>query len=100
MSSQNIDWSKLLDQEVSLRGTAENAKAGPLLMTSPGDPILITGLAQWDPEIVGKEVKVGAIVRRVPGFPKAQAPGKQTMQGTATGRDIWVLELKDFKVID
>ncbi|HJP92675.1 MAG TPA: hypothetical protein VJ875_12020 [Pyrinomonadaceae bacterium] len=100
MSSQSTDWSKLLDQDVSVSGTAENAKAGPLLMTSPGDPILIRGLDQWPPEIVGKKVKVKAIVRRVPGFPKAQSRGKQTMQGTAGGRDMWVLELKRYEVID
>src|SRR5215212_9779147 len=98
MSSQGMDWTRLLDQEVSLSGTAENAKAGPLLMLSDGDAILIRGLSEWDEETVGKEVTVNAIVRRVPGFPKAQTSSKQAMQGSATGRDIWVLELKDFKV--
>lgn len=99
MSSEQIDWSKLLDQEVSLSGTAQNAKAGPLLMLHQ-DAILIRGLAEWDEETVGKEVTVNAIVRRVPGFPKAQPRGKQSIQGSATGRDTWVLELKDYKVID
>ncbi|HET6855303.1 MAG TPA: hypothetical protein VFH46_23595 [Pyrinomonadaceae bacterium] len=99
MSSQQIDWSKSLDQEVSLSGTAENAKAGPLLVL-PQDAILIRGLDEWDEETVGKQVTVNATVRRVPGFPKAQPPGKQAMQGSATGGDTWVLELKDYKVID
>ena len=100
MSSKNVDWSKSLDQEVSVRGTAQNAKAGPLLMTSPDDPILIRGLDEWDAETVGKEVIVDAVVRREPGFPKAKGSGKHATQGTAKNRDIWVLEMKKFEVVD
>ena len=93
-----IDWNDLLDQQVTLNGTAQNAKAGPLLMIGSDDAILIHGSSDWDEETVGKQVTVDAIVRRVPGFPKAQVPSKHTMQGSATGRDIWVLELKQFRV--
>lgn len=100
MSSETIDWNKSLDQEISISGTAQNAKAGPLLMIGTEDAILIRGLSEWDEETVGKEVTVEAIVRRVPGFPKADTSGKQAMQGSATGRDIWVLELKHYKVVD
>ena len=99
MSSETPDWSKSLDQEISVRGTAQNAKAGPLLMIGAEDAILIRGMDQWDAEVIGKEVVVEAFLRRVPGFPKASPAGKRTMQGSATGRDIWVLELTDYKIL-
>jgi hypothetical protein len=99
MSSEKPDWSKSLDREVSIRGTAQNAKAGPLLTIGAEDVILIRGMDQWDAEVIGKEVMVEAVVRRVPGYPKAGPPGKRTMQGSATGGDIWVLELKDYKIL-
>ena len=99
MSSEKQDWNKSLDREVNVRGTAQNAKAGPLLTIGAEDAILIRGMDQWDPEVVGKEVLVEAVVRRVPGFPKASPAGKRTMQGSATGRDIWVLELKSYKIL-
>ena len=93
------DWSKSEDQEVSVSGTAANAKAGALLMTGPEEAIRIRGLSQWDEQTVGKKVKVEAVVRRVPGWPKAD-DSDEAMQGTASGRATWVLELKDYEVID
>jgi hypothetical protein len=100
MSAENTDWTRLLDQEVTLTGTAQNAKPGPLLMIGSDDAILIRGLSEWDEETVGKEVTVDATVRRIPGFPKAEGSSNKAMQGSATGRDQWVLELKHYKVAD
>lgn len=97
MSSKNLDWSKLVDQEVTVSGTAQNGKAGPLLMTGPDDAILIRGMDQWDAATVGQEVTVDAVVRRVPGYPAADDSG-EAMQGTASGEDTWVLELKDHRL--
>ncbi len=93
------EWSKSEDQEVSVSGTAANAKAGALLMTGPEDAIRIRGLSEWDEQTVGKKVNVEGIVRRVPGWPKADE-SDEAIQGTASGRDTWVLELKQFEVID
>jgi hypothetical protein len=93
------DWSKSEGKEVSVSGTAANAKAGALLMTGPEEAIRIRGLSEWDEQTVGKQVKVDAVVRRVPGWPKA-VESDEAMQGTASGRDTWVLDLKHFEVID
>ena len=93
------DWSKSEGKEVSVSGTAANAKAGALLMTGPEEAIRIRGLAEWDEQTVGKKVNVNAIVRRVPGWPKAD-DSDEAIQGTASGRDTWVLELKKYEVID
>lgn len=99
MSTEFLDWTSSEDQEVTVTGTAANAKAGALLMVREDDAILIRGLSEWDEETVGKTVRVEAIVRRVPGGPKADNSPK-AIQGTASDRDTWVLELKDFEVVD
>jgi hypothetical protein len=93
------DWSKSEDQEVSVSGSAANAKAGALLMTAPEDAILIRGLSEWDEQTVGKKVNIEAVVRREPGWPEAE-DSDEAIQGTATGLDTWVLELKQYEVID
>ncbi len=95
----SVDWSKSEDQEVRVSGTAANAKAGALLMTGSEDAILIRGLSEWDEQTVGKKVNVEAVVRRVPGWPQAD-DSDEAMQGTATGGDTWVLELKNYEVSD
>lgn len=100
MSSGAIDWSKKQDTEVAVTGIAANAKAGALLMTGPEAGILVQGLSEWEEETVGKKVMVEAIVRRVRGYPKAKTVDGDLMQGTATGRDIWVLELKRYHVLE
>jgi len=99
MSSEKRDWSKSENEQVSVSGTAQNAKAGALLMIGGEHPILLQGVSDWDEETVGKEVKVEAIVRRMPGFPEAEDTDEE-IQGTATGRDIWVLEVKHYHVLD
>jgi hypothetical protein len=99
MSFEIPDWTKSEDQEVSVSGTAANAKAGALLMIRDDYAILIRGLSEWDEETVGKTVTVAATVRRVPGGPKADN-SPQAIQGTASDRDTWVLELKHFEVSD
>lgn len=99
MSTEIPDWTKLEDQEVSLSGTAENAKAGALLMIRDDYAILIRDLSRWDEETVGKTVNVEAIVRRARSGPKADK-SDEAIQGTASNRETWVLELKQFEVID
>ena len=99
MSTEFLDWTSSENQEVTVTGTAANAKAGALLMIRDDYAILIRGLSEWDEETVGKTVKVEAIVRRVRGGPKADK-SDQAIQGTATDRDTWVLELKQFQVSD
>lgn len=94
------DWSKDENQEVMATGTAQNAKAGPLLLVDGTHPILLTGIPDWDDETVGKQVNVEAIVRREPAFPAADETDDtdEMMQGTASGGDQWVLEVKSFRV--
>ena len=100
MSVGAIDWSAKQDMDVTVTGIAQNAKAGAMLMTGPAAVILVRGLSEWGDETVGKKVTVEAIVRRVRGYPKAKRIDGNLMQGTATGGDIWALELKRYHVLD
>ncbi|GEM_PF-4404995 len=99
MDLKTHDWSKSENQEVNVTGTAENAKAGALLMLDPERPILLRGVPDWDEQTVGKRVNVEAIVRRVPGYPQAD-DSDEAIQGTASGRDIWVLEVKQYRMVE
>ena len=93
------DWGKDENQQVTMNGVAENAKAGPLLLVDGTHPILLEGIDDWGDETVGKEVAVEAIVRRQPSFPAMNdTDDREEMQGTATGGDQWVLEVTSFKI--
>lgn len=94
------DWSKDENQQVTVNGTAQNAKAGPLLLVDGAHPILLTGISDWDDETVGKTVEIEAIVHREPAFPATDETDdtNEMMQGTASGGDQWVLEVKSFRV--
>lgn len=100
MALDTVNWSAHLNNEITVSGLAQNAKLGALLMTGPNDAILIRGLSEWDTQTEGKKVRVVAIVRRMPGAPKAEGPKSTQMQGTASGRDTWVLELKYYQLTD
>ena len=99
MNGEIRDWSQFENQDIEVTGTAENAKAGALLMLEPERPILLRGVPDWDEETVGKRVNVKAIVRRVPGYPQAD-DSDEAIQGTASGRDTWVLEVTQYHVVE
>ena len=97
MSADKRDWTE--NEEVSVTGTAANAKAGAVLMIGPEHATLLRGVDDWDEETVGKKVNVDAIVRRQPSFPEAE-DSDEAIQGTASGRETWVLEVKQYRVIE
>ena len=94
------DWSPDENKEVTVNGTAENAKAGPLLLIDGTHPILLTGIPEWDDDTAGKQIVVEAIVRRERAFPAMDHTNEEEMQGTASGGDQWVLEVKSFRVTE
>ena len=94
------DWTRDENQVVTVRGTAENAKAGPLLLIDGTHPIFLTGIPEWDDDTAGKQIEVEAIVRREPALPAADhTDEKEEKQGSAGGRDQWFLEVHSFRVI-
>jgi hypothetical protein len=95
-----MDWSKKANTSVTVRGVARNAKAGALLMAEGGSAILVSGIDEWNEQTVGRQVSVDAVVRRAPGYAVAGGSGATTSQGRATDREIWVLELERFRLLE
>ena len=57
-------------QEVRVVGTAQNGKAGALVLTDSGEPVYIRGLEEWAPGLVGKKVVVEGRLERERIFPE------------------------------
>jgi len=54
----------MMDQEVTLQGTARNAHAGALVVLSDRKTIYVGGLQEWPDELDRKQVRVTGVVRR------------------------------------
>jgi hypothetical protein len=85
-----------LDEQVTIRGVAEDARAGAILML--GDtPIYIGGLLAWEDELSGKSVKAsGTLRRRKSRIPKT-SPDKDQYHGLG---DSYVLEEATYALAD
>lgn len=58
-------WPKgMLDQQVTLVGTADNAYVGALVVLSDSTTIYVGGLDEWDEALYGKEVRVTGTLRK------------------------------------
>ncbi len=54
----------MMDQEVTLLGTARNAHAGALVVLSDRKTIYVLGLQSWPKELDRKQVRVTGTLRR------------------------------------
>ena len=52
-----------IGQNVSLNGTAKDAKGGAVLLTLEGDVIYIKGLEFWPSEILDKQISVNGLLK-------------------------------------
>ena len=62
MTDNDID--KMIDQNVTLIGTAKNAKAGAILITTENSAIYIKGLDYWAPELLNQQLTVSGVLKR------------------------------------
>ena len=53
----------LIDQTVSLKGKAENAKGGAVLILENQEVVYIRKFSSWDETVTGKQVIISGIVR-------------------------------------
>lgn len=84
MSEKSTGSEAATDHPITLRGIAENAKAGAVLTTDDGS-VYVAGLDEWPRDVLNKRVKLTGIVARKKIFPTAQDspnPVRQTMSGT------------------
>lgn len=61
---KEIDLEKVLGQEVTLHGTARDAKGGAVLLTDNNIPVYIKGLASWTPSIEGSHISVNGVLKK------------------------------------
>jgi hypothetical protein len=69
------------ESPVTITGTAENAKAGAILVTAGDRPVYVEGLRAWPAEDLGKELTLTGFLRRKRIYPEA-TPERQGMVGT------------------
>lgn len=77
------------ESPVTITGTAENAKAGAILVTSGDRPVYIEGLRAWEADVLGTALTLTGFLRRKRIYPDT-TPERQGMSGTAL-----VLELTE-----
>lgn len=78
-SSQDLH--SLIDQRVVIKGTAQNAKAGALIMTSNQQPIYLAGRHRWDQSQLGQHVTVEGVLRLGDFYPQDDPIDGQHVQG-------------------
>lgn len=87
MTTTNKDPSHLVNQSVTLIGSAENAALGAVVFLSDRKAVFISGLSRWDAKWHRKKVKVTGTLRRrkLAPDPEVTAKGEVShgMQGDA-----------------
>ena len=98
MNLNSMDWENALGGEVSINGTAYNAKAGAVVLTDSDDePIYLQGLHAWEDNVIGRRVSIEGVLHRRSIYPQAQNIDGIRSQGI-TGRDQWVIEVRCYHV--
>lgn len=85
MQPLRADPSAHAGQQVTLIGTAQDARAGAMVFLSDDTPVYLAGVEAWDKAWVGKEVAVTGTLRIRQLGPRTNAKGEAT-HGIAGGQ--------------
>ncbi|MEH2349809.1 MAG: hypothetical protein V7K55_17780 [Nostoc sp.] len=70
-TSRNATLSEAsLNQLITIRGTAQNASLGAIVLTEDETPVYMDGIQEWDSDLVGKMIVARGILRRKSLAPK------------------------------
>ena len=97
MTDYDID--KMIDQNVTLIGTAKNAKAGALLITTDNSAIYIKGLDYWAPELLNQQLTVSGVLKKEKFIPDPVIDKSGGISTGATGKQL-VLENAEYSIMD
>lgn len=77
---------------VRLRGTAQDAKGGALVVLDGGAPVYVADLASWDAALTGKPVVVAGTLARRDVIPEATTDASGAVSQGDSGGDEWVVD--------
>jgi hypothetical protein len=63
-------------QQVTIQGTARNAMAGAVVLTSNRTPIYLEGVESWDGSVDGKSISASGVLRKRGGDDVVNASGE------------------------
>ncbi len=86
---------KVIGQKVTLLGTAKDAKAGAVLLTTDEDVVYIKGLESWPPELVDQQVSVNGVLQKAKLIPDPVIAKNGGISSGATGKQL-VLEQAEY----
>jgi hypothetical protein len=61
---EELDLEKKVNQQITVRGTAQNARLGAVIMISDDTPIYLEGSEEWNDDFTEREVDVTGVLRR------------------------------------
>ena len=64
--NQARELAPLLGMRVGIRGRAENAKAGAIVVLADDSAVYLRGIEAWDSAMLGKTVIAGGLLQRDP----------------------------------
>lgn len=77
--------SQQVGKQVTVRGEADNASGGAIVVTDDNTPVYLDGIDSWDKATRGKQVSVTGILREIGGQATVNAAGEQ-LHGYASAR--------------
>ena len=87
-----------VDEVVTVRGTARNARAGAIVQLDDRTPIYVAGLTAWDAGYRDKQVEATGLLRkRPPRVPKTPPGG---LQSHGLTDETFVLEEASWSVVE
>ena len=89
------DLEKQAGSVVTLRGTAQDAKGGAVLVLPSGEPIYLRGVDAWPAALSGKAVQVSGLLKKEKHLPDPITKDGQLAQG-AFGLQ-WTVENPSFQ---
>ena len=93
------DIDKMIDQNVTFVGTAKNAKAGAVLITTDNSAIYIKGLDYWEPELLDQQLTVSGVLKKEKFIPDPVIDKSGGISTGAHGKQL-VLENAEYSIVE
>jgi hypothetical protein len=77
----DLDSAGTLGTPITIHGTAQNAKAGAVLIVDDGRVVYVQGLPEWEREVLGTELELTGTLRKERIYPDVDMEGGTPSQG-------------------